>query len=57
MLYSKTKNISGDINSILFIDRWTNRMVEPDIGTVFVLLCQSRIEQLGIVVTSYIVCI
>ena len=38
MLYSKTKNINNDINSILFIDGWIDKMVELDIGAVFMSL-------------------
>ncbi len=57
VLYSKTKNTNSNINNILSIDRWINKTIELDVRAVFILLYQSRIEQLGIVVTSYIVCI
>ena len=55
ILYSKTKNIDNDINSIPSINGQTNKTVKPDIGTVFTTLYKSCIEQLGIVVTSYII--
>ncbi len=55
VLYSKTKNINSDINSILFTNGWTDKTVEPDIGTVFMALCKLYTEQLGIVVTNCIV--
>ena len=38
-VYSEIRNLNGDFNSILPINRWTNRMVELDIGTVPTPLC------------------
>ena len=55
MLYSKTKNINNDINSILSTDRWANKMVESDIRAILITLYQSHTEQLGIIITNYIV--
>ena len=55
MLYGKTKNTNSDIDSILSINRWINRIIKLDIGAVFTILCQLYTEQLDIVVISYIV--
>jgi len=38
-LYSKAKNLNGDFNGILPIDRWINKKTELDIRTVFMILC------------------
>jgi len=56
-LYSKTKDLNSNFNSILPTNRWTNKETEPDVKTVFTTLCQLHTEQLGIVITNYIVCI
>ena len=44
VLHSKTKNINNNINSIPSIDKQINKMVEPDVKTVFISLCQSHIK-------------
>ena len=54
-LYSKTKDLNSNFNSILSINKQINRKTEPDVRTVFTTLCQLHTEQLGIIVTSYIV--
>ena len=54
-IYSKTNDTNSNIDSILSTNKWINKMVEPDIGTVFEILCQLHTEQLGIIVASYIV--
>src|SRR6266702_2839195 len=56
-LYSKTRNPNGDFNGISPINRWANKETKPDVKTVLTTLCQLRTEQLGIVITNYIVCI
>ena len=56
-LYSKTRNLDGDFNSLLLIDGWTNKEAKPNVKTVFIILRQLRTKKLGIVVTSYIVCV
>ena len=38
-LYSKTRNPNGDFNGILPINRQINKIIEPDIGAVFMALC------------------
>ena len=38
-LYSKTKNLNGDFNGILPINRQINREVELDVRTVPTILC------------------
>ncbi len=43
-IYSKTRDMNSDVNGILSINRWTNRMAEPDIGVVFKALCKSYTE-------------
>ena len=55
MLYSKTKNINSDINSILSTNKWIDGTIKLDIGAVFTVLCNLCIEQLGIVIISCIV--
>src|SRR6266702_2940339 len=54
-LYSKIKNLNGDFNSILPINRQTNKETEPDIKIIFITLRQLCTEKLGIITTSYIV--
>ena len=54
-IYSKTKNISNNVNSILFANKQINREIESDIGIVFMILRQLCTEQLGIIVISCIV--
>jgi hypothetical protein len=56
-LYSKVRNLSSYINSILSIDRWINRETKLDIRAVFKVLCQLYIKQLGIIIANYTVCI
>ena len=56
-IYNKTKNISNNVNNILLINEWTNKTVELDIKTVFTILCQLYAKQLGIAITSCIICI
>src|SRR6266702_1571445 len=56
-IYSKTKDISNDVNSILSTNRRTNRTIKSDNGAVFITLCKPCTEQLGIIITSYTVCI
>ena len=43
-LYSKTGNLNGDFDGILFINRWINGMIELDVRIVFMSLCQLCIE-------------
>ena len=38
-VYSKTKDMSSNINSIPLINKWTDKMVKSDIGAVFMTLC------------------
>ena len=47
--------MNNNVNSILFIDKWTNKMVEPDVKAVFMSLCQLHTKQLGITIISCIV--
>src|SRR6266702_8398568 len=54
-IYSETKNLNSDFNSILSINRRTNGETKLDIRIVFTTLCQLHTEQLGIIITSYIV--
>ena len=56
-LYSKTKNPNGNFNSILPTDKQTNKETKLNIKTVFTALYQLYTEQLGIIITSYTVCI
>ncbi len=57
MLYSKTKNTNGNINSILSINGRINKIVELDIGAVLIILYKPCIKQLGIIITNGIICI
>ena len=54
-LYSKVKNLNGNFNGILPIDRQVNKETKPDVRVVFMTLYQLCTEQLGIVIISYIV--
>jgi hypothetical protein len=54
-LYSRTRNLSSYINSILSTDGWINGKIKLDIGVVFKALYQLYIEQLGIAITNYTV--
>ena len=54
-LYGKVKDPNGDFNGILPINGWINKETEPDVRIVFITLCQLHTEQLGIVITNYIV--
>ena len=56
-LYSKTKNPNSDFNGISPTNGRTNGETELDIKTVPTALRQLHTEQLGIVITNYIVCI
>ena len=38
-LYNKTRNPNGNFNSVLFINRWTNKKVKLDAKAVPILLC------------------
>ena len=55
--YGKAKDLNGDFNGILSINKQINRETEPDVKTVPMTLCQLHTEQLGIVITNYIICI
>ncbi len=39
-VYSKTKDISNNVNSILFTNGWVDKMIELDIKAVFMALCE-----------------
>jgi hypothetical protein len=54
-VYSKTKNMSSNVNNISLANKWTDKMVKQDIKAVPMLLYQSCAEQLGNVITSCIV--
>src|SRR6266568_3185228 len=56
-LYGKTRDLNSDFNSILPINKWTNRKTELDVRAVSIILRQLHTKQLGIVTTSCIVCI
>ena len=55
VFYSKIRNEDSNINSILLINKRVNKTVESDIGAVPMALYKSYTEQLGIIITSYIV--
>jgi len=56
-LFSGTKSLSSNINSISSTDRWSDKETEPDIKTVSTTLCQLHTEQLVRVIISCTVCI
>ena len=57
MFYSKTKNTNSNINSILPVNGWANKIVELDIKVIFIVLYKLCIKQLGIITTSHTVCV
>ena len=54
-IHSKTRDLNGDFNSILFVNRQTNKETKLDIKIIPTILRQLYTKQLGIVTTSYIV--
>jgi len=51
----KIKNISSNINNILFIDKRIDRKTKLNTKVVLKALYQLRIEQLGTTIVNYIV--
>jgi hypothetical protein len=54
-LYSKIRDLSSYINSILSTDKQINRKIKLDIKVVFKALYQLYIKQLNIVIANYII--